>query len=135
MIVNSRGTTRVNLAFVVQVHFMTNQVPGFTEITEWPVSPSTPLRIGDFGIYRDPDPHCTMYVDLVDSDGNVFNFFFDRFLGRLCFGKIDDNQDAAFLKKGSRIQTEAFTIIKNLCDGREEYKEIQSRLELARNYV
>ncbi len=115
--------------------FMTDQVPGYPEISEWPVSPSMPMRIGNFGIYRDPGPHCTMYVDLVDSDGTVFNFFFDRFLGRLCFGSIDDDQDAAFIEKGSRIQTQVFAIINELCDGRDEYKDIQSRLELARNYV
>lgn len=115
--------------------FMADQVPGFPEISEWPLFPSMPLSIGNFGIYRDPGPHCTMYVDLVDSDGTVFNFFFDCFLGRLCFGSIDDDQESAFLKKGSRIQTEVFAIIKELCDGRDEYKDIQSRLELARTYV
>ena len=115
--------------------FMSDQVPGFPEISEWPVSPSMPLRIGNFGIYRDPGPHCTMYVDLVDSGGAVFTFFFDRFLGRLCFGRIDDDKDAAFLKKGSRIQMDVFAIINELCDGRDEYKDIQSRLEIARNYV
>jgi len=114
---------------------MTDQMPGSPEISEWPVPPSMPLRIGNFGIYRDAGPHCTMYVDLVDSDGTVFTFFFDRFLGRLCFGSIDDDQDAAFLKKGSRIQIAVFAIINELCVGRDEYKDIQSRLELARNYV
>lgn len=115
---------------------MNNRIPGFPEISEWPVEPLLPFRICDFGIYRDPSPHCTLYLDLVDSNGLVFNFFFDRFLGRLCFGKIaDDDDDAAFIKKGSRIQTDVFDIIEKLCDGRDEYDEIQSRLNLARNYV
>ncbi len=76
-----------------------------------------------------------MYLDLVDSNGTVFNFFFDRFLGRLCFGSTEDDEDAAFLKNGSRIQTEAFDIIETLCNGRDEYSEIQSQLKLARNYI
>ena len=114
---------------------MKSQIPGFAEVSEWPVQPELPFRVSGFGRHRDPQPHCTFYLDLIDKTGRVFHFFFDRFLGRLCFGKIDDDDDAAFLKKGSRIQVEVFEIIGNLCNGHSEYAEIQLHLDRARNYV
>jgi hypothetical protein len=86
-------------------------VPGFPEMDDWPTAPVPPFRLHAFGSYRDPDPWCTAYVELKDSAGNVYRFFFDRFLGRLCYGSSDEGDDAAFIRRGSKFESEAFSAI------------------------
>ena len=110
-------------------------IPGFAELSDWPIPPTLPLRIGDHGSYRDPRPYCTYYLNLIDSQGAKYCFFFDRFLGRLCYGQSDEDDNAAYLKKGSVLQIEAFSIIEKLCRDQPEYAEIQQRLTHARTYV
>ncbi len=71
----------------------------------------------------------------MDSRGVEFHFFFDRFLGRLCFGENQTEENAAYLKKGSRIQHELFQLMKALCEGKAEYSEIAESLERAARWV
>ena len=86
------------------------QIPCFRELSDWPTVPALPFRISHFGRYRDGGPQGGTYaIDLVDSAGAKFPFFFDRFLGRLCYGgNFECGDDAAFIKKGSKLQMELF---------------------------
>lgn len=87
-------------------------IPGFSEISDWPTPPSLPLALQSHGFYRDANPHCTHYVNIVDADGIVFPFFFERFLGRLCYGTTDAaGDDAAFVKPGSVIADVIFEVL------------------------
>jgi hypothetical protein len=52
-------------------------VPGFAEIDEWPIKPEPPVSIADFGCYRDPSPHPTVYVVLTDVAGHKYEVFFE----------------------------------------------------------
>ena len=111
-------------------------IPGFAELSDWPIqSPALPFRIGDFGAYRDPQPFCTFFVELIDASGQVYAFFFDRALGRLCYGQNEDDENAAYLRKNSTIQIDVFAIIHELCANRLEYDDIASRLAHASNYA
>lgn len=113
-----------------------HSIPGFRELCDWPSAPVRPFRIRDCGGYRDPAPYSSYYVDLVDGEGTLFPLFFERFLGRLCYGRdLHTGEDAAFLEKGSRIQIEAFQAIEDLAPTSNECDQLLKRLERARNYV
>ncbi|TWU50722.1 hypothetical protein Poly51_40150 [Rubripirellula tenax] len=87
-------------------------IPGFSEISDWPTPPALPLSLQSHGFYRDPNPYCTHYVDIVDADGNVFPFFFERFLGRLCYGATNEtSDDAAFVTSGSALADDVFAVM------------------------
>ena len=112
-------------------------VPGFAELSDWPFTPRPPVRIADYGWYRDGGPQGgTFYVDLEDAEGRRIPFFFERFLGRLCYGSAyETGDDAAFLKKGSRVQSEAFAIIGELAASSPEYAVVAERLERSRRWL
>lgn len=110
-------------------------IPGFPEIDAWPTDPEPPFHLHDFGTYRDPAPWCTAYVELKDSAGNVFRFFFDRFLGRLCYGSSDEAEDAAFIRKGSRFESEAFSAIESAAAGSAGFPMISDSLAFARRWT
>ena len=88
---------------------MTNKInysiPGYPEISDWPVKPALPAQIIEILIYRDGG---TVGVVLEGNKGKGIDLFFDRFLGRLCFGDYHTAADAAYLKKGSKLEKEAF---------------------------
>ena len=87
-------------------------IPGFSEISDWPTPPAFPLTLKSHGIYRDPNPHCTHYFKIADADGRVFPFFFDRFLGRLCYGSTNETgDDAAFVTSGSVLANDVFAVL------------------------
>ena len=76
------------------------QIPSFREIGDWPSPPNHPLRIAYFGAVHDRE----FVLKFTDADGAGFSFFFDRELGRLCFGSPDEHAaDAAFVTTGSTI--------------------------------
>lgn len=114
-----------------------SSIPGFPEISDWPALPKPPLRIASHGVYRDGGPRGgTYYVDLQDAKGALHPFFFDRFLGRLCFGSsYETGDDAAFLKRGSKIETEAFAIIDALASKRAEFSDVLEHLNHAKNWI
>jgi hypothetical protein len=115
-------------------------VPGFPEMDDWRTAPEPPFRLHAFGSYRDPDPWCTVYVELKDSAGTVYRFFFDRFLGRLCYGWSDEGDDSAFIRKGSKFESEAFSAIESAAAGSAaandpEYSRISESLVYARRWT
>ena len=60
-------------------------------------------------------------------------FFFDRFLGRLCYGSTyETGDDAVFLKRHSKMEIEAFALIESLAATSPEYREIMVCLSHAR---
>ncbi len=111
-------------------------VPGFPEMDDWPTAPVPPVHIKGFGCYRDGGPRGgTFYVDLQDSAWNVFSFFFDRYLGRLCYGyPHDGDDDAAFIRKGSQFESGAFRVIEASALA-PEFSEIADRLTYARRWT
>ena len=79
------------------------QIPGFREISDWPSPPNHPLRIAYFGAVHDRE----FVLKFTDADGAGFSFFFDRELGRLCFGSSDEHaDDAPFVTAGSTMSTD-----------------------------
>lgn len=59
-------------------------IPGYPELYDWPEPLSYPVRISGCGWYRDG----TYYVDVEDVSGRRSCFFFDHFLGRICYGEF-----------------------------------------------
>jgi hypothetical protein len=86
-------------------------IPGFAEIDQWPIAPVPPITIMDFGCYRDPKPHPSVFVDLVDSVGKKYSLFFDSFLWRLCFGSNPDDENAALVTVGSPLEQSILEIL------------------------
>ena len=82
-----------------------NAMPGYPELSDWPIKPDLPAQIIEILIYRDGG---TVGVVLKGNKGKGVDFFFDKFLGRLCFGDYHTATDAAYLKKGSKLEKEAF---------------------------
>src|SRR6185295_15868038 len=114
-----------------------SSIPGYAELDDWPREPAPPLHIKDFGRYRDGGPRGgSFFVDLEDSYGTLFSFFFDRFLGRLCYGsELNDGDDAAFLKRGSRIEAEAFSLIESSANQLRDGDEVLACLRHARTWA
>ncbi len=59
--------------------------------------------------YRDGG---TVGVGIKGKKGNhSIDFFFDRFLGRLCYGKDETKFDAAYIKRGSKFEKEVYSYL------------------------
>lgn len=75
-------------------------------------------------------------MDLVDAKGNRLAFFFDRFLGRLCDGSATESgHDAAFLRRGSRIEQEAIAIIEELALDAPQFLELLVKIRHAKEWT
>ncbi|BCT93672.1 hypothetical protein LYSHEL_26990 [Lysobacter helvus] len=109
-------------------------LPYYPELTDWPHEPVRPIQIADCGWYRDGGPQGgTYYADLVDSEGNRFPFFFDRFLGRLCFGSATEpDRDAAFLRPGSRVEQESIALIETLAQNSPQFPDLLGKIRHAK---
>ncbi|WP_157431287.1 hypothetical protein [Actinomadura hibisca] len=83
-------------------------VPGSPEVSAWHVEPQRPLRIAEVDIYRDGG---TGMMLVRDAAGSRWPFCFDKFLGRLCVGAHTSDDDAAFVRSGSRLETELFDLM------------------------
>jgi hypothetical protein len=112
-------------------------IPCFPELINWPTPPVQPLSVANHGWYRDSGVQGgTYYVDLVDANGVRFPFFFDRFLGRLCYGaSYETGDDAAFLRPGSQIELEAFQAIYTIASDSPQYAELLSKIQHARTWT
>ena len=112
-------------------------VPGYPELYDWPQPVTLPLRIRSHGAYRDSGPQGpTYYVDLEDAAGHALPFFFDRFLGRLCYGSsYESGSDAAFLKAGSKIEREAISAIEALAASSEEFQVLLAKVRHAKTWI
>lgn len=83
-------------------------VPGSPEVSTWHVPPQMPLRITHTDIYRDGG---TGMMTVRDSVDRRWTFCFDTFLGRLCTGAHPCDDDAAFVRPGSQLETDLFAVM------------------------
>ncbi len=83
-------------------------VPGYTEVYGWPKEPGFPEEIRGIWLYRDGG---TVGVTIKGKNGKDLEFFFDRALGRLCYGEHHTESDAAFVKKGSEFEKEVYSYL------------------------
>ena len=106
-------------------------VPGQPELGTWPSTPEPPFHIDSCDRYRDGGPQGgTLEVVLADGNGFLYPFYFDRFLGRLCYGMYYD-EESTFIQQGSDFEKEAFAIIEFAAQGHDQEKEILTHLERA----
>ena len=80
-------------------------IPGYTELSKWPQQPGYPEKIISICSYRDGG---TVGVMIKGENGKGIEFFFERFLGRLCYGAYETKDDAAYIKKGSKFEGEVY---------------------------
>ncbi len=85
-------------------------VPGYTELSSWPKEPGTPEEILGIWLYRDGG---TVGVTIKGKKGKDIEFFFDRVLGRLCYGEHHTEDDAAYIKKGSVFEKEVYEYLES----------------------
>jgi hypothetical protein len=78
-------------------------IPGYSELTGWPKPPLFPEQITEICLYRDGT-----VVVVVSGD---IEFFFERSLGRLCYGQSHTDETAAFIKKGSSFESELYAYL------------------------
>ncbi|WP_339744445.1 hypothetical protein [uncultured Rubinisphaera sp.] len=92
-----------------------HSIPGYSTVNDWPRKPQTPFSVKDCGRYRDGGPRGgSFYIDIIDANEHIYSFFFDRMLGRLCWGSgLENDEDAAFIQKGSTLEKEAFEVIES----------------------
>lgn len=111
-------------------------IAGTHEIDDWPEPLAPPVYIASYGRYRDRGTRGPTYgVDLGDSSRLLHPFFFDREFGRLCYGMHHDDDNAAFLKLGSRIEVEAFALIHDLAMQSPEFAEVLAYLQCAKPFA
>ncbi len=74
----------------------------------------------------------TMWISKIPMiDASLF--FFDRFLGRLCYGSsYETGEDATFLRRGSRIEQEADLLIEYLATKFPQYEELLENIRHAK---
>ena len=83
-------------------------IPGYTELSTWPMLPGYPEEILCITVYRDGG---TVGVTIKGKTGKDVEFFFDRFLGRLCYGEYETKRNAAYIKCGSVFEKEVFSYL------------------------
>ncbi|VEP17274.1 hypothetical protein H1P_580021 [Hyella patelloides LEGE 07179] len=116
-------------------------IPGYPEISDWDILVKPPFSIGlilNFRCYSD-----TVFI-IEDANKTPFTFFFDGFLGRLCFGAESYREEtAAYIKANSKLEKEAFAAIESaINDFQSEFSGdyhglslIRERLEKAKVYA
>ncbi|GAB5517719.1 hypothetical protein [Rhodopirellula baltica] len=106
-----------------------SQIPGFREMDDWPTSPVYPLSVAFFDAVRGGGH----VLDIADADGTRFPFFFDRFLGRLCYGSRDeDSDDAAFVANGSKLASDVFDACESaITSGADDADRIRAVIDRA----
>ncbi|MGD1902758.1 MAG: hypothetical protein ACFB9N_11015 [Geitlerinemataceae cyanobacterium] len=95
---------------------------GFPEAEDWPIAPKQPPEIVFADRCRDGGPQGgTLQVGLSAPNGKVVYLFFDRFLGRLCLGWDEKDVNAAYIKKGSKLEFEAFGFLEAAVENARPY--------------
>jgi hypothetical protein len=91
---------------------MGEAIPGYSEVCEWPTPVKYPMKIIEIGSFRCNGVRPSVFVILKDANKTEFPFFFDNFLGRLCFGALHNTEEgAAYIKSNSQLEQEAFEAI------------------------
>ena len=85
-------------------------IPGFSEVVDWPVEAVRPLRVVNAEQWRrEGVPACVVVADSTDLK---FIFGFDSLLGRLFYGAtLESSEDAAWVRVGSPLESEIFPIL------------------------
>lgn len=83
-------------------------IPGYSELSEWPKKPGYPEQLLCICLYRDGG---TVGVTIKGKNGKDIEFFFDRFLGRLCYGEHEAKSDAAYIQNGSKFEKEVYSYL------------------------
>ena len=111
-------------------------IPGFAEIDEWPVTPTPPLSIEQFDCYRDGGPRGgTVFVVIADSAQQKYQIFFDRFLGRLCFGATHHEDDgAAFVKVGSPLESSIIDFLDHAISADPRFADLRDSVQRAKHW-
>ena len=93
---------------------MDNSIPGYCELSDWPVPVKAPFQIMLIVILRCGGPRGGVYFYLKDANRHKIPFFFDEFLGRLCIGAEHHwEDDVAYIKSNSKLEREAFAAIES----------------------
>ena len=74
-----------------------HSIPGYTELSAWPIQPSYPAKILEILVYR----NSSVGVTIKGKNGKPIDFFFNRFIGHLCYGEDERENNAAYIQKGS----------------------------------
>jgi len=80
-------------------------IPGYAEVSIWPEAPGFPEEIRGIWVYRDGG---TVGVTIKGKNGKEIELFFERALGRLCYGEYHTASNAAYIKQGSKFEKEIF---------------------------
>lgn len=89
-------------------------IPGYFELSDWPVPVKPPFRLVEIVIFRCGELRSTVCIYLKDANHQKLPFFFDSFLGRLCFGEENHRTDsAAYITSNSKLEREAFAAIED----------------------
>ena len=109
-----------------------SQIPGFCEMDDWPTPPVRPLSLVFFDAVRGGGH----VLDIADASGTRFPFFFDRFLGRLCYGAKDEHSDdAAFVTSGSKLASDVFDVCEStIASGVDRADQIRAVVDQALNW-
>ncbi|MGB1252090.1 MAG: hypothetical protein ACPG8W_15840 [Candidatus Promineifilaceae bacterium] len=83
-------------------------IPGYPELSKWPRKPGYPAEILGIWIYRDGG---TIGITIKGAGKQDIELFFDRVLGRLCYGLYETKNDAAFIKKHSAFEKDAYAYL------------------------
>lgn len=83
-------------------------IPGYAELSEWPKKPEYPAEILGIWVYRDGG---TVGITIKGAGKKDIDLFFDRVLGRLCYGDYETKSDAAFIKKHSALEKSVYAYL------------------------
>lgn len=113
-----------------------HSVPGFATVSDWDPHPSLPLRLLKCEQWRDCGIYGSCTLEIEDAGGHRYYFFFERILGRLCHGSnFESGDDAAFIKRGSELETSLFAFLHTQCDHLGFGELLASRLRIAETYT
>ncbi|MCK5855696.1 MAG: hypothetical protein KAG56_10780 [Sulfurovaceae bacterium] len=85
-------------------------IPGYTEVSTWPIQPDFPEEICGIWVYRDGG---TVGITIKGKNEKNIEFFFERVLGRLCYGLDEKKDNAAFIKKNSILEKEIYNYLES----------------------
>ena len=113
-------------------------IPGYAEVADWPREPTRPITVRHIEILRDGGTVVLSLVGGADSDRRDVPFFFDRMVGRLCYGRDERAPEAAFITRGSAFEHELFSGLDEEADHGDRINSAgrdQLKRSLAKAYV
>ncbi len=116
-----------------------NSVPGFARIDDWPIPPTFPVEIIEWNRYRDGGLQGgTVFAVLEDAKAQQYSICFDKFLGRLCFGATNtEDENVAFVRADSALAHSIVAILIAFVNDNlhhREVKDIQMHIDLIHHW-